>query len=156
MKQIAIITTLLLALLVGGCDSVDCSLNNTVFCYVGFYNSNGDKVALTDTLSVLAYGAEQPLYNRGVGKSQVAIPLSYYNEEDTLIFRVWNDEQTLEAEIVLGKTNTEYFESPDCPVNMFHNLNFAYVFGGRFIDSVVIVKPSVNYQRDENIKIYLH
>ncbi len=158
MKQIAIITTLLMALFMGSCDSVDCSLNNTVFCYVAFYDGEGDPVAINDTLSVYANGTEKVLYNRGVKKSVIAIPMSYYNEEDTLLFRVWSKSESdaLEAEVVIGKTNTEHFESPDCPVNMFHDITSSYVFSGRFIDSVVVVKPSVNFQRDENIRVYLH
>lgn len=156
MRHKSIIIAMLLTLLTGACDSVDCSLNNTVFCYISFYNGEGQKVAISDTLSIYAHGTDQVLFNRGVGKSDIAIPMSYYNEEDTLTFMVWNNEYSLEAEIAVNKTNTEHFESPDCPAKMFHNINYAYIYGGNIIDSVVVVKPSVNYQRDENIRIYLH
>lgn len=137
------------------CDSADCALNNTVLCYISFYNSEGQKVALKDTLSIMAYGTDDVLYNRGVGKSELAIPLSYYNDEDTLIFKVWGEDYDIEAEIAINKTNTEYIEGIDCPTNMFHTINYAYVFGGTAIDSVVVIKNSINYQRDENIRVYL-
>lgn len=156
MRHKSIIFALLLILLTGACDTVDCSLNNTVLCYLSFYNGEGQKVALADTISISAYGTDQVLYNRGVGKSDIAIPMSYYNEEDTLVLKVWGEDYETEAELAIGKTNTEYFESPDCPVKMFHTITSAYVFAGRFIDSVVVVKPSINFQRDENIRIYVH
>ncbi len=155
MKRIAIILTVLCGWMVS-CDSVDCSLNNTVFCHLAFYNGEGEKVALQDTLSIMIHGTETVLYNRGVRKSEVSIPMSYHNPEDTLLLRVWGQDYSLEAEIAVGKSNTEYFESPDCPVKMFHNITSAYVFSGRFIDSVSITKPSVNFQTDENIRVYLH
>jgi len=146
----------ILSLLLIACDTVDCTLNNAVYCYLSFYNNSGEKVAISDTLSISAYGTKKSIYNRGVKKSDVAIPMSYYNAEDTLTFAVTSNESTMEAEIVIGKTNTQFFESPDCPVNMFHNITSAYVFSGQFIDSVVVVKPTVNFQQDENIRIYLH
>lgn len=143
-------------MVLASCDSADCSLNNTVYCHYGFYDAAGNKVALKDTLSILAYGTDKVLYNRGVGKSDVKLPMSYYQNADTLKIRVWGDGYAYESDIVLEKTNTEYFESPDCPVNMFHNITGARVLNGMMVDSVVVIKPSVNYQTDENIKIYLH
>lgn len=156
MRHKSIILAMLLTLLMGACDTVDCTLNNNVLCYIGFYDGHGKNVALTDTLSIMAYGTDEILFNRGVGKSRVAVPMSFYNEEDTFIVRVWGPDYDTQAEISLGKTNTEYFESIDCPVKMMHNLTNAYVNSGNIIDSVVIVKPSVNFQQDENIRIYFH
>lgn len=156
MKKLAFALFSFLLLALTACDTVDCSLNNTVLCYLSFYNGKGDKVEITDTLTITAYGTDKTLYNRGSKKADVAIPLSYYNDEDTLTLSVTGKDGTTQAEIVIGKTNTQHFESPDCPVNMFHDIQYSYVFSGRFIDSVVVVKPSINYQRDENIRIYLH
>jgi len=156
LKLKTIILSILASILVTGCDTADCSLNNTVMCYISFYNGDGEAVAFSDTLSIMAHGTDEVLYNRGVKKSSVSIPLSYYNAEDTLIFKIWGEDYETEAQIAVNKSNTEYFESPECPVKMFHNINYAYVFSGRVIDSVVVVKPSVNFQRDENIRIYVH
>ena len=147
--------TMFSALVLGGCDTVDCSLNNTVFCYLAFYDGMSEKVALKDTLSITAYGTEKVLYNRGVGKAEIAIPMSYYNEADTLVLTVWGKDYRMSTTIIVGKSNTEYFESPDCPVNMFHDINSVRIYRGKLADSVKVVKSSVNYQRDENIRIYI-
>lgn len=146
---------MLLTLSLGSCDTVDCSLNNTVFCYLSFYDGGGQKVALKDTLSVTAYGTDKVLFNRGVGKSDVAIPMSYYNDADTLVFTLWGNDYRTSSTVVVDKKNIVHFESPDCPVNMFHDITAAGVLRGKMIDSVKVVKPSVNYQRDENIRIYV-
>lgn len=156
MKYKTLIFSLLAIVLITACDTAECSLNNSVMCYISFYNGDGEQVALTDTLSVYAHGTDQVLYNRGIKRSSISIPLSYFNEEDTLILKVWGKDYESEAEFALNKTNTEYFESPECPVKMFHHINYAYVYSGQFIDSVVVVKPSINFQRDENIRIYIH
>lgn len=147
---------MLTALVLGSCDTVDCSLNNTVFCYLSFYNAEGQKVALKDTLSITAYGTETVLYNRGVGKSDVAIPMSYYNDADTLVFTLWGKDYRTSSTVVVDKKNVVHFESPDCPVNMFHDITTAKVTRGKLIDSVKVVKPSVNYQRDENLRLYVN
>lgn len=157
MRKLALTLFSLLLLALTACDTADCSLNNTVLCYLSFYNGEGKKVEIIDTLSITAYGTDKVLFNRGTKKSDIAIPLSYYNDEDTLTFTVTaEDGRQQQAEIVIAKSNVTHFESPDCPVNMFHDIQFSYVFSGRFIDSVAVIKPSINYQRDENIRIYLH
>lgn len=156
MKKTATILVMLCGILLAGCDSVDCSLNNTVLCHYAFYNAEGHPVKLNDTLSITAYGTDSVLYNRGVGKGSFSLPMSYYNAADTLKLQVWSDNYLLEADIAISKNNTEYFESPDCPMNMMHQITNAEVLRGSFIDSIVIIKPSVNYQTDENIRIYLH
>lgn len=46
-----------LALLAGGCESEDCMLSSESYCSMNFVNGEGEKVRLTDTLTVVTHMA---------------------------------------------------------------------------------------------------
>ncbi len=141
-------------LALASCEGVDCTLNNMVYCYYGFYSSEtGEAIQLTDTLTITAQGTDSILYNKGINCSSVSLPMSFWNDADTLIFHIYNDSISFESLLFVGKTNTQHYESPDCPATMFHQLTTAG-WQSSLIDSVVIVRPGVNYLQNENIKIY--
>lgn len=154
MKRISIILITVVALLTA-CDSFDCSLNNTVMLNIGFYNGHGDAVRVADTLTVTALGTDSVLFNRGVNRHDVALPMSYYKDCDTLVLTISGDGYEMRDTLMVSKTNVENFESLDCPVNMFHTITDARA-KGFFIDSVKITLPNIEYGDDENIKVYLH
>ncbi len=136
------------------CEGIDCSLNNVVSCYYSFYSSeSGSKVSLTDTLTITAQGTDSILYNRGVNTSTVDVPMSYFNDADTLTFIIYGEDYYSVSTIYVSKTNTQHFESPDCPTSMFHYITDV-TFDSNVIDSVVMVRPEVDYMQDENIKVY--
>lgn len=137
------------------CDSIDCSLYNTVQCVMGFYDSEGNAVQINDTLSITAVPNEEVLFNRGVGVQQVGFPLSYYKDKDTIEIVVWNKYSEWTQLLVIEKQNIEHFESLDCPVKMYHTLKGVTIQPG-FVDSVKIESPNIEYNNGENIKIYLH
>ncbi len=138
------------------CEGIDCTLNNVVLCHYQFYDSaTGNKISLTDTLTIVACGTDSVLYNIGVGTSSVELPMSYWNEADTLTFHLYGEDYYDRSTLFVNKTNTEHYESPDCPTTMFHYLTGVEWDGG-VIDSVVISRPEVNYLQDENIKVYFH
>ncbi|MDE7166354.1 MAG: hypothetical protein K2O17_04930 [Bacteroidaceae bacterium] len=151
---------LLLSFVLLSCESIDCTLNNVVTCKYAFYSSSdGAAFTLADTLSITAEGTDSVLYNRGSKVKSVSLPMSYWQETDTLNFRFYNRETGLDATIAIyiKKSNTPHFESPDCPTTMFHELReVTYREEQGLVDSVVIAHPSVNYASKENIKIYLH
>ena len=64
---------LLPALIIAGCSSTDCPLNNTVYLSARFYNSSSGAVTnVTDTLSVIAGGKNNTLIlNRFVNFNQI-------------------------------------------------------------------------------------
>ena len=142
------------------CDSIDCTLNNVVSCNYAFYaSSSGTAITLNDTLTITTEGSDSILYNKGTKVSTLSLPMSYWQEADTLHFHLFNEETGLDTDIVIRvkKSNIQHFESPDCPTTMFHELQdveFENVHG--YVDSVVINSTSVNYASEENIKIYMH
>ena len=82
---------MLCLLLMAACDGIDCTINNVVMLNVGFYSSeDGSECSITDTLTVTAEGSDSVLYNKGSMVSKVTLPMSYWQEADTLHFHFFN------------------------------------------------------------------
>ena len=141
-------------LLLWTCDSIDCTLNNIVLCRANFYGSDGSAVSITAPLTVTTCGVDSVLINQQSGTSEMKLPLSYWQNEDTLVLTVTGDDYSIRDTIWIAKTNTPHFESPDCPTSMFHIISEVRTTHS-FIDSVTIIKPLVNYEETENLQIYL-
>lgn len=142
-----------------GCESIDCTLNNVVTCNYAFYSADGQQVKVLDTLTVTTEGSDSILYNRGTNVATLSMPMSYWQEADTLNFSFYNAEAQATQNVVIRvkKSNTPHFESPDCPTTMFHELlSIDFDSPTQCVDSVVISNAAVNYESQENIKIYLH
>ena len=141
-------------LLPWACDSIDCTLYNTVTCQCSFYGSDGSAVSITDPLTVTTCGVDSILINKMSSVSKLDLPLSYWQDADTIVLTVEGEDYAIQDTMWIEKTNTPHFESPDCPTNMFHNLKEIRVTHN-FIDSVNILQPLVNYDQTENLQIYL-
>ena len=139
---------------ISSCDSIDCTLNNIVVMTCNFYQ-DGKAVQLNDTLTVTAVGADNPLLNRKLRVSTMALPLSYFNQIDTLLLNVSGEDYTITDTLWIEKTSYTHFESPDCPVNMFHDIT-SVRSTHLFIDSVTITRPEVNFVEYENIQIHFY
>ncbi len=152
-KKIFVGVALLLG--IGSCESVDCTLNNIVLCHFSFYSSTtGQAIALSDTLTVTALGTDSILFNRGRNVSTLSLPMSYWKDADTLNFIVKNQTATFASQVIIEKTNTQHYESPDCPVTMFHHITNVSSTGN-VIDSIAIARNEINYLQDENVKIFI-
>lgn len=140
------------------CESIDCTVNNVVTLNIGFYSSDdGAAFSLTDTLTVTALGTDSVLYNRGYGASAISVPMSYWQEADSLKMHFANPDETHDVVVIIRKRNMPHFESPDCPTTMFHEItSTALVDPTGYVDSVVVAKNAVKYGQLENVKIYLH
>ena len=145
--------------LLAGCESIDCTLNNVVCLRIGFYDSDSkQKVSVLDTLTITAEGTDSVLVNREVKKSELKLPMSYWQDEDILRMTFTETFTLKKRSIVLriGKTNTQHYEGPECPTVMFHNLKSVdYEDANGFVDSIVVTNKHVNYAPKENIQIYL-
>lgn len=148
----------MLATLIGvsACTSIDCPLNNVVYSRFTFYGTTNGKtstVALEDTLTVTAAGTDSILVNKDYGASTLSLPISYYNPTDVLTFLYASTSGQAHDTLWIDKTNYEHFESPDCPTAMFHNIqNVRYT--RNFIDTIVVENPVINYNENNNFKIY--
>ena len=139
---------------ISSCDSIDCTLNNTVVMTCNFYQ-DGKAAQLNDTLTVTAGKDNILLLNRKLRVSTMALSLSYFNQVDTLMLNVSGEDYTVTDTIWIEKTSYNHFESPDCPVNMFHTIT-AVRSTHLFIDSVSITRPDVDFYEDENLQIHFY
>ncbi len=137
-----------------GCDTIDCTLYNTVICNVSFYAS-GQSVSLTDTLTVTTRGVDSILINKQTSTSTMTLPLSYWQDEDTLVLTVTGSGYMMVDTIWIAKENMPHFESPDCPTTMFHHIQHVRTTHA-FIDSVSIIQPIVNYDQTEHLQIHVY
>lgn len=162
MKPLRTRATLRIALLIAltaACESIDCPITNVVYATYSFYAvEDGEATAVTvlDTITVTAAGTDSVLINKYYSQSEVELPMSYTAETDTLVFQFTDSlSNTRYDTIYVSKENTQHYESPDCPAAMFH-----YVTGitstHHLIDSIVIVKPDIDYNVTENFQIYFH
>ena len=139
------------------CETTDCPLNNVVRCNYGFYavTDEGEAaVTLPDTLTITAAGTDSVLLNRGVNARETDLPVSYTAAEDNLVFHLTDTAgRTRRDTIWMKKENLPHYEAPDCPASMFH-LVTGVRCTHRFIDSVVIANPNINYDPSEHFKIY--
>lgn len=159
-------TPLFLTILLGAtaCTNLDCPLDNVVVMTCGLYHTGtSDTLMLSDTLTVSTGGMKDTvLLNRATGISDFELQLRQASECDTLQFRFANTSgQSATDTIFLTHINTPHFESVDCPASMFHTLQSVSWTSHSLddmpltIDSVAIVRNTVNYEDIENLRIYL-
>jgi len=140
-------------LIFAACESYDCTLYNYVGLYGKFYQ-DGAEVAITDTLSITAGKSGPVLLNRQVGKSKFNLALSYWQEEDTLVLAVEGEAYLIRDTIWVTKSNQVHYESPDCPTTYFHTIQDVRSTH-QFIDSITVIRSSVNYETTDNLEIHL-
>lgn len=162
MKKRCFIVCASLALLVG-CSSIDCPLNNVVGLNAGLRSAaTGATYTLQDTLTITAAGTDSVLLNRATGIASLGLPLKYFGTTDTLRFRFSDTQGRVATDtLYISHDNIPHFENQDCPVLMFHKIgkirwtSHALSQMPVTIDSIVVVRPLVDYQNAENIRIYL-
>lgn len=152
------------------CSSIDCSLDSVVVWTLTFYDSESEEpVKLLCNLTIDAEGAGT-LYNKGTGLSSMTLPMSHSASTDTLYLR-WSlpedgdpespDDYAANDVLYIDHDNYGHFDAIDCPAAVFHtitNVSFKQREPNDFpltIDSISIIRPQVDYQDVENIRIYL-
>lgn len=146
-----------------GCTTNDCPLNNTVSLVCGFYNSaDGNPLGIADTLTITI--RDSVVLNRAVGAATVSLPMSYAAEADTLVLNYTPEGTTASAAdiLIVSKTNQPHVISLECGTRVFHTITGATNHAPRTpdatyryaVDSVVVSNPNVNFDGQENLKIY--
>lgn len=143
--------------LIVSCSSVDCPVYNMVATNYRCYNSNGDSLKLTDTLSVYTKrkdGTDTLILNKLVGRATFSLPVSYSHPEDKLVFSFSNGKTVTTDTVWVKKDDIPHFESIDCNAKFFHTLTGVRSTTNK-LDSVVIKNTSVNYDAT-TIHFYLY
>jgi len=140
-------------MLLAACESYDCSLYNYVGMY-GAFDRDGDAVRIEDTLTITAGKAGPVLLNKSVKTVSINLPLSYWQDEDTLVFSVKGDGYLFVDTVWIQKTNEVHYEAPDCPTKLFHTIQ-SVRNTQEFIKSITVIRSSVNYETTTNLQIHL-
>lgn len=153
----------MLAIGVTSCANIDCPLDNIVELTCNLYSAEQRQVlTLTDTLTVTAAGTDSVLLNRASAVSSISLPLRYAGAADTLLFHFSNaaGQRGLDT-LFVEHTNQPHFENLDCPASIFHQITAvrwtSHALGVMplTIDSVAVVRPLVDYEDLENLRIFL-
>ena len=153
MRRIVILSVIVVLLY--GCSSIDCPLNNTVYCV---YSLKGDVEMLGDTLMVsttMTNGSDTTLIDNKVNISSLLVPMSYIQDKDILYFTLTDANHAIRRDtVVVSKTNDAHFESVDCPPCYFHTIT-GISHTHHAIDSITISKSKVDYDTEVgNLHIY--
>lgn len=154
---------ILLSSCLAGCNGIDCPLNNTVRATYAFYESStGKAMTIPDTLSVSALPKDTTILNRALGIASIKLPLSYAQDEDTLLFKFKTKSGQVCDTVYISHTNIPHFVSLDCGTSIFHEIKGIRITQRRAtadfptaIDSIAIANSKVNYDETENFKVYL-
>ena len=148
------------------CDDTGCTLYNSTLCQISFYSDLELPAVLEDTLTVYAVGVETPVYNMGTNLNMLKLQLSYYKDVDTLLYEHWmgTPEEPAPHQVdtlFIRKTDMPHFESPDCGVAMFHDIEKVWWENdSRFpetplIKAVYVNHSQVYYNSQDNIRIFI-
>lgn len=93
------------------------------------------------------------LINSVYGVGNISLPMSYYRDSDTLI--VAYRSIVAKDTIWIKHQSFPFVELPECGTYRFHTLNSIRSTDAA-IDHIEISNPSVNYEGNENVKIYFN
>ena len=156
-RQLTLIVLLSFSLLTTGCDGgYDCALENIAYNCIRFYTIGADgtekEYTLPDalTVSVMINGNATIAVNHVSNVKEIKLPMSYTATCDTVIM---NFSGNYNDTLYIGHSNIPIFQSMECGVIMHHKLNGA-THTARLIDSMAINNANVNFDNNENIKLY--
>lgn len=100
---------------------------------------------------MMVNGNETIVVNHVSNASGLQLPMSYANDCDTTIIRYDNN---ITDTIYIAHENIPYYISMECGTVMYHKI-LSLQHTHNFIDSAAIVNDYVNFDYNENIKLYL-
>lgn len=144
------------------CSNIDCPLDNVVSLQCNLYDaSTQSALTLSDVLSVTLAGRDTLLLNQATGIKSFLLPLKEAGTQDTLLLHFANAQGAVQVDtLFVNHTPQPHFESLDCPSSVFHTLNAVRVSAqgsanSAIVDSVSLVRPIVNYDDIENIRLFI-
>ena len=93
------------------------------------------------------------LVNKASGRAYIQVPMSYFNKADTLIF----DYSSISGNdtIIVEHDGYAHVELPECGTHVYHHLRSVRSTDAA-IDHLEITNPLVDYEGNENIRIYFN
>lgn len=141
-----------------GCDGgYDCALDNIAYNRIKFYDidENGTEKEYSFpealTVSMMVNGRDSIVVNHITNAKELTLPMSYTSDCDTVILKFldrYNDT------LYIYHSNTPIYQSMECGVIMHHTIT-GISHTTNFIDSLTINTANVNFDHNENIKLYI-
>ena len=159
MKRTISAILLLFVIILSACDNGgDCKIYNTAYYRTLFRSIDaitGDEVPYTFTepldIRLVVNGSDSLVINNMTSDTELALPMCYTQECDTLLLEFG----TITTDtLFVEHTNIPYFISMDCGTGMYHNIT-GLRHTKNFIDSAAIIHPFINFDANENIKLYI-
>ena len=129
-------------LLIVGCSTIDCPLNNRVYSK---YKLAGNVTTLNSKMTITANlhnGNDSVIINQAEKTDSFELPMSYSMPIDTFYVDIKGSTQSYRDTIAVTKTDIPHFESVDCSPAIFHKVT-AINYTQQTIDSIVINQPNV-------------
>ncbi len=156
-RQLILTFLILCSLLPTGCDGgYDCALENVAYNRIKFYTTGADSTereyALPEplTVSILINGVASTAINHVSSAKEIKLPMSYTAACDTVIMNFFDN---CNDTLYIGHNNIPIYQSMECGVIMHHRLTTATTTNV-LIDSMAINNADVNFNNNENIKLY--
>lgn len=153
MKAKALLILASVAMLLGGCDLLNCTEADVRCLQIDIYDSEENAASLLDTLTVKACGTDSILVNKSLDTKEILLPLSFHAPVDTFILQNYGKDYALEDTLFVTKSNDIFFESPDCPTVMMHTIS-SIRCTNVFVDSVSLVNRKVNFTETTHIRLF--
>ncbi len=159
MKRTISAILLLFVIILSTCDNGgDCKIYNTAYYRTLFRSIDaitGDEVPYTFPepldIRLVVNGSDSLVINNMASDTELALPMCYTQECDTLLLEFG----TITTDtLFVEHTNIPYFISMDCGTGMYHNIT-GLRHTKNFIDSAAIIHPFINFDANENIKLYI-
>lgn len=159
MKRTISAMLLLFVIILSACDNGgDCKIYNTAYYRTLFRSTDaitGDEVPYTFPepldIRLVVNGSDSLVINNMTSDTELALPMCYTQECDTLLLEFG----TITTDtLFVEHTNIPYFISMDCGTGMYHNIT-GLRHTKNFIDSAAIIHPFINFDANENIKLYI-
>lgn len=157
MKLYVVFLTVLCCLLCQGCDGgYDCALDNIAYNRIKFYNIDANGIekeyAFPDplTVSMMVNGQKATVVNHMTNAKELTLPMSYTNECDTVILDFYDRYYDT---LYIAHYNIPIYQSMECGVIMHHRVT-GVEHTDYFVDSMAINNANVNFDSNENIKLY--
>lgn len=134
------------------CKETACDLQTKSLLKIGFYTKIKDVAVLTpsDSLTIYGIGKEGDLlYDTSNNISSVYIPLSQNQDFSSFVI---NSNDTLDT-LSISYTRTLKLISQECGFATIFEISSATLSKNRF-DSIKIIKPIIDTEYEENIRIY--
>ena len=157
MKKITILLTAICYLLCIGCDGgYDCALDNIAYNRIKFYHINEygieNEYAFPEplTVSMMINGRDSIVVYHMTNAKELTLPVSYTDECDTVILNFFDRHNDT---LFVGHSNIPIYQSMECGVIMHHKLT-GVTYTDNFIDSLATNSAEINFDYNENIKLY--